>query len=420
MATNTSVSRSAATVSGCRAPRAARSVGSVTSTVSAVRIRSSRSISSSCWRRSSAARTWPRAPPTRLPASALAAGGSAPISALASVSGARSPKRASRAPFRSPRAPAAAMAASASPVAWATACGARAATSTGSYCLLPADIPVLLRASWKSNLSRLAESARPRRSLRMSPPAPAPSGEVGRPGGHGKSELRPAFGGTQHGDRTVVRLHQALHDEQAQARAAAALGPPERPGHPRGDLGGHALALVAHGHRDPRDVPAPVLTWIRWLHHNSYGPSAVPHGVLHEVAEDLVDLVLVQPGFREGVVHFEPEPVRLVARRDPAGDRLLRAGGNVHQLPVYLEPPGLDPGHVQQLGDEPGHPVGVGVDRLEHDPLLVVVEAVPLGQQRGGESLDAGQRGAQFVRHGGDQVGAAAVQPCARLRAAQA
>ena len=51
----------------------------------------SRSASSSAWRASSADRTRPRAAPTRWPASALAAGGSAPISRLASASGERSP-----------------------------------------------------------------------------------------------------------------------------------------------------------------------------------------------------------------------------------------------------------------------------------------------------------------------------------------
>ena len=78
---------------------------------------------------------------------------------------------------------------------------------------------------------------------------------------------------------------------------------------------------------------------------------------------------------------------------------------------MHLEAAGLDPGHVEKLGNQPGDPVGIGVDRLEHDPLLVVGEAVPLGQQRGGEPLDAGQGRAQFVRDGGHEISAAALDP---------
>ena len=73
-----------------------------------------------------------RAAPTRWPASALACGGSAPISALASASGDRSPAWASRAALSSSSVRAAAMAASASFSAAATSSGDNAVTSTGS------------------------------------------------------------------------------------------------------------------------------------------------------------------------------------------------------------------------------------------------------------------------------------------------
>ncbi len=73
---------------GWRAPSGRRPVGSVTSTASSTRMRSSRSASSSAWRAANACATRPRAWPTRLPASALALGGSAPISRLARASGA--------------------------------------------------------------------------------------------------------------------------------------------------------------------------------------------------------------------------------------------------------------------------------------------------------------------------------------------
>ena len=56
---------------------------------------------------------------------------------------------------------------------------------------------------------------------------------------------------------------------------------------------------------------------------------------------------------------------------------------------------------------QPGDPVGVGVDGLEHQPLLLVGEPVPLGEQRRGEALDAGQRRPQLVGDGRDQLGPA-------------
>src|SRR5664280_2293281 len=95
MATNTSAIRSWIVVSGCRAPRGTRSQGSVTSTASSTSTRASRSTSSSTCRVVSASTTARRAAPTRLPASALACGGCAPISRLASDSGrpARLPAR---------------------------------------------------------------------------------------------------------------------------------------------------------------------------------------------------------------------------------------------------------------------------------------------------------------------------------------
>ena len=79
----------------------------------------------------------------------------------------------------------------------------------------------------------------------------------------------------------------------------------------------------------------------------------------------------------------------------------------VDHLAAHGEPARVDAGDVEQLGDQPGDPVGVGVDGLEHEPLLLVVEAVPLREQGRGEALDAGQRRAQLVRDRGDQLGAA-------------
>src|SRR5690606_41140110 len=152
-----------------------------------------------------------------------------------------------------------------------------------------------------------------------------------------------------------------------------------------------------------------------------YGHSAatVTHRIFHQVSQDLVNLVLVKPHFGEIVTHDEAETALLLARRDPPVDDAARPGGNVDDLAAHLQAAGLDAGDVEQLGDEPGDPVGVVVDRFEHDELLLFGEAAPLGQQRRGETLDAGQRRAQLVGDRRDQVGAAALQPGAGTAVAQ-
>ena len=94
-------------------------------------------------------------------------------------------------------------------------------------------------------------------------------------------------------------------------------------------------------------------------------------------------------------------------------------GGDVDGLAAQLQAAGVDPGDVEQLGDEPGDAVGVGVDGLQHQPLLVVGEPLPLGEQGRREALDGGERGAQLMGDGGDQLGVAALGAAAGLGAAQ-
>src|SRR5215831_11005068 len=113
----------------------------------------------------------------------------------------------------------------------------------------------------------------------------------GRPYGQDKSELRAATGRAADRDVAIERLYQALHDVQAQAGTATALAPPELAEHPWHHLRGDPLALVAHRHGDRR-----VAADMRALYHNGHDTSPVPDRVLHEVSEDLVDLVGVQPG----------------------------------------------------------------------------------------------------------------------------
>ena len=166
-----------------------------------------------------------------------------------------------------------------------------------------------------------------------------------RPGGHGKSELGAAAGRPAHGDRAAVRLDQALDDVQAEAGTAAGwpLRLPPR-GLPRQNwrktrgatLGRDALALVADGHGDrARGSSSP--SRLRRLHHDGHGAGAVPDRVLHQVAEDLVDLVGVQPGL--GQLARAPRagtgPRR---RRPPPGPRRSSGPGRARR-PAAGGPP---------------------------------------------------------------------------------
>ena len=233
-----------------------------------------------------------------------------------------------------------------------------------------------------------------------------PVAKSGVPAGSGKSELGAAAGRPLHGDRPAVRLDQALHDVQAEAGAAAPRCCRARTGvKTRGASSGgmpSPSSRTGHGRlrrRRPDCRP-------RWCTVPS--PCRTAFSTRLPRTWSILSGSSQSPAARAGV---DDEPVRGLARPRPGRRRSPRPGGQVDELAVHLQPAGLDAGDVEQLGDQPGDPVGVGVDGLQHDALLVVGERVPLGEQRRGEALDAGQRGAQLVRDGGDQVGAAALQP---------
>src|ERR1700724_1253890 len=149
--------------------------------------------------------------------------------------------------------------------------------------------------------------------------------------------------GPRHQYRPTVRHDQALDDVQAKTCTATALRAPELPEDPRHEFRGDAIALVAHGYHDStgtggpggrrcsvRADPGPGADGLDRLHHNRHGTSAVTYRVLDEVAEDLVHLVRVQPGLRQVRRGLDPEPVRGVAGRDPAGDDPFSAVRDVH------------------------------------------------------------------------------------------
>ncbi len=128
------------------------------------------------------------------------------------------------------------------------------------------------------------------------------------------------------------------------------------------------------------------------------------HRVLQQVAEHLVELVGIGPQLSQRARDRHPEPVRGVPGGDHRRDVPPDDGADVDGLTAYLQPPGVDPADVEQLGDEAGDPVGVGLHGLEHQAALRVGEALPLGEQGRGETLDAGQRGAQLVGDAGHEL----------------
>ena len=217
----------------------------------------------------------------------------------------------------------------------------------------------------------------------------------------------PPPGARPHADRAAVRLDDALDDVTGRGRCRrAVLAAPEL----REDRGMRSSGGCLPSSRTDTATPGvgirPSLAPPRWSRCQPRAAPRSPRGCRGPGRP------CRGPARSRAGRPRRPSRNRssALARRDPPGDDLAgprrarpRAGGG---------PPAarFDPGDVEQLGDQPGDPVGVGVDRLQHDALLVVGEPVPLGQQRGGEALDAGQRRAQFVGDGGDQVGAAALQ----------
>src|SRR5665647_1345498 len=111
----------------------------------------------------------------------------------------------------------------------------------------------------------------------------------------------------------------------------------------------------------------------------------------------------------------ESEPLALVAAGDESLDVPLNRRVDIDRLFAHLQPSGVDARDVQELGDQPGNAVRVGLDGLQHQPLLVVGETVPAAKKSRRKALHRGQRRAQLVSNSGDQRGAVGLRTSARL-----
>ncbi len=142
--------------------------------------------------------------------------------------------------------------------------------------------------------------------------------------------------------------------------------------------------------------------------------------VVDQIRQHLIELVRVQPHLREHSRDHHLEALRRVAGRNATSDQPPDCGGHVDYLLVQFEPTGINARNVEQLRNEAGDPIGIGVDGLQHQQTLLVVEAVPFVQQRCGKAFDARERRTQFVCHGRHQIRSIAFGALAFSRAAKA
>ena len=126
--------------------------------------------------------------------------------------------------------------------------------------------------------------------------------------------------------------------------------------------------------------------------------------VLEQVRHDLVDALGVAVGGEAGVLdlHVDGDAghVQLLLADRVGEHRLDREG-----LPVEGDGAGLEPGEVEELGDEAAEPLDLGQHRVERAGIGGgdAVDEVLEGR------LQRGERGAQLVAHVGDEVAAHAV-----------
>ena len=266
----------------------------------------------------------------------------------------------------------------------------------------------------------LRRKPRPRPGLRRGSSAPASTGRPatsahrrprrpgsrlrrrrGGSGGPGQvqvqcqaSQLAPA-----RGDPAARRLHEPLHDCQADAGPGAR--PARRPRHPvelleqPGHRGrGHARAGILD--RQPHNL---LVGQRRGGHPDPGSGRRVLEGVLERVGHGRIeeDRVGLHRRCLEGNVNR--------AAREARPEPLDRAPDEVLQLEdVRLGPQGsrLDPAQVQHVGDQPVEVLDLPIDRIGALALSLLVQ-VAAGPERSRGGADGGERRAQVMRHGLEQ-----------------
>src|SRR3954453_4227636 len=119
---------------------------------------------------------------------------------------------------------------------------------------------------------------------------------------------------------------------------------------------------------------------------------AVSQRILDEVVEHLAHLVGVYPYLRKIGRNLNLETFCLNTGNHARRHTLVYEVAEVGGYPAQLKATGIDACHIEELSNQPGQSVGIVIDGFEHETSLVLGEPIPLRQQRGGESLDAGER----------------------------
>jgi hypothetical protein len=181
-----------------------------------------------------------------------------------------------------------------------------------------------------------------------------------------RSGQKDAEGGSHTGlaldrDLPSMELDQRLDDRQAEPRSGRARRPLRRPvealEHPAGLLFGHPHAVILNGDLDPGPLGLDA-------HVDAPSLARVYMRVGDQVGHDLTQARGIrqdQTG-RRSDIHTQPLPLLLDPRAHQLGHLARRLAG-IHRPAVDLDMVGFDPGHVQEVGDQLGQPVG----RLEDD-----------------------------------------------------
>ena len=218
----------------------------------------------------------------------------------------------------------------------------------------------------------------------------------GRPGsregeGEARTQARPFARGP---NPSPVRLDNALADGQAQARVVPlvlgfeAQELAEEMGQPPG---GYAVPLVGHRERNMDVFPNDG-------HPDDRRLLGMPGRVGQQVAQNLHDAPSVRHHQGQVRLDFDDEAVP-APRVGEAVSGPVHERGHLRGFGIDRQRSRLDARHVQQVGDQSVHVVGLVLDDPEE---LADHRRIEVGggiQDGGGGALDGGQRDAQFVAY---------------------
>ena len=176
----------------------------------------------------------------------------------------------------------------------------------------------------------------------------------------------------------------------------------------RQPVGRNAPALVRDRDRDMHAVA-------RRRDPDGDGLRRVPGGVGEQVVEHLHDAPSV--GHHTGQVRRQVDEHAVPPAAGEEGvARPVHQHGNLGGLGRDRERARLDPPDVEQVADEAAHLSGLVVDDAVELPHLGRLEVRRVFQQRGGGTPDRGERGAQFVAHQAEELGALPLKLVERLK----